>query len=403
MADAHTEVPVMIPDRSSQLYAAGITTWVIAVIALSLRILGRRVSGNSLWWDDRFIIIAMVRNFSKRPLLLDTKINRLSIGLGLPITVALDRHPTVFLNTLKGLYAAGIIFPLNIAAAKFSLLAFYWRIFRVPSIRIPIYILATIITSWFIAVFIIAFCACIPTAKFWDFTIHGVCINLHNYYLALAIANSATDFALLALPLPLIWHLQITNIQKLELSGAFVIGGFTCVVSVVRLRYIVPLDVTSLNITWNLVDFLIWTVVESSCSVISACLPLLRPALRFLTGHPVPQASGMHRRATLSHNALPRRLRSGSQREAPPSYIDKGNFTHLQDAIEQDLWIPKTTTKAEFVPIESSVSSSNKDDTIGLTEMDGGENGIAVLTEISWQTQVVDRGIGREEGVVAMV
>ena len=70
MADNTDQVSNVKLDRSSQLYAAAITTWVIAIVVLSLRIFGRIVSGNRLWWDDRFIIAAMVRAsrvLEKRP------------------------------------------------------------------------------------------------------------------------------------------------------------------------------------------------------------------------------------------------------------------------------------------------------------------------------------------------
>ena len=51
----------------------------------------------------------------------------------------------------KGLYGLAIIYPLALTFSKLSLLALYWRIFRVTNARRPLQIVAALNIAWMIA------------------------------------------------------------------------------------------------------------------------------------------------------------------------------------------------------------------------------------------------------------
>ena len=51
----------------------------------------------------------------------------------------------------KGLYGLAIVYPLALTFSKLSLLALYWRIFRVTSARRPLLIVAALNIGWMIA------------------------------------------------------------------------------------------------------------------------------------------------------------------------------------------------------------------------------------------------------------
>ncbi len=107
----------------------------------------------------------------------------------------------------------------------------------------------------------------------------------------------------LAVPMPMVWTLHTNKTQKLTLTGIFLLGSLyvkslgsfnvisssqtliqgvylmltfpsVCAVSVVR---IVTLARTDYNDpTWRLKDVFIWTSVEPSIGILSACLPTMR-------------------------------------------------------------------------------------------------------------------------------
>ena len=165
----------------------------------------------------------------------------LILGLGKHIEVI---PPADIIHVIKGVFASEFLYTSVITCVKYSILCFYWRIFSISSIKLPIYILGTIITGWSLAcvgwadererfiadvwnkIFTAAF-QCIPTAKLWDIfgRLDGHCINVIKFFIGNAIPNIITDVALLILPLPHIWRLQVPGTQKLFVLLAFIFGG----------------------------------------------------------------------------------------------------------------------------------------------------------------------------------
>ncbi|KAI4277218.1 MAG: hypothetical protein LQ337_001932 [Flavoplaca oasis] len=101
------------------------------------------------------------------------------------------------------------------------------------------------------------------------------CINVQKYFVISGSINTFTDFALLAMPIPILWRLRTGKPQKLLLTGIFTVGLIVCVVSIVRLVILANVDQS--DITWNYVPAAIWSAAEPSVAVVSACLPSLRP------------------------------------------------------------------------------------------------------------------------------
>lgn len=66
---------------------------------------------------------------------------------------------------------------------------------------------------------------CVPVAASWDFTIPATCIDSTKFFWVSASINVVTDVALLLLPLPLVWKLQMPSKQKTLISLVFVLGG----------------------------------------------------------------------------------------------------------------------------------------------------------------------------------
>lgn len=70
-------------------------------------------------------------------------------GLGRHIWIAPQGALTVF---LQGLFISELCYTGVLVIVKFSILALYWRIFRVRSMQISIYVVATLVTCWGVAV-----------------------------------------------------------------------------------------------------------------------------------------------------------------------------------------------------------------------------------------------------------
>ena len=81
-----------------------------------------------------------------------------------------------------------------------------------------------VIAHAFIVVIVIIF-HCQPIARFWDPSIPGTCIDELAWARYVSVPNILSDAALMVLPLPSIWKIQISWQQRLGLSTIFILGG----------------------------------------------------------------------------------------------------------------------------------------------------------------------------------
>lgn len=88
--------------------------------------------------------------------------------------------------------------------------------------------------SWALGAFILAYTLagilvvifqCEPVHGFWDIRIKSTCIDFSVPAIVIASFNVVTDFLTLALPMPLIWQLRMSNGRKVQITGMFLLGG----------------------------------------------------------------------------------------------------------------------------------------------------------------------------------
>ena len=211
--------------------------------------------------------------------------------------------------------AVQILYFSTAVAIKTSLILLYFRIFGVIKwFRVLLIGAEVVVALYFIVDVLVAIFECHPVAFYWDKTIKGgKCINENQFYRWNGVANLLIDFMIWSLTLPVIWHLQLNNKQKLSLSGVFLLGLLyvikfsplsypcrnacerrsvkteadplsdrACVASVVRVTAFNQVEFT--DISWTLIGVATWTEIEQSIGIICACLPTLRPLFgRLLT------------------------------------------------------------------------------------------------------------------------
>lgn len=159
--------------------------------------------------------------------------------------------------------------------AKYSILAFYYRIFAIPQFRRILYVIAAVVTCYIIPVNLLCIFQCTPVHSFWDVGVPGHCINIDRLFIASGSINVVLDFIIFALPIPLLWRLRTSFNQRIVLTAIFTVAGFVVIVSIVRV--VVLSRISKKDLTWNYINGGIWAETEPSVAVICACLPSLRP------------------------------------------------------------------------------------------------------------------------------
>ena len=114
------------------------------------------------------------------------------------------------------------------ASIKISILLFYYRLFNSdPRFRIAVWVMATVVMCWYITSTLIAIFQCSPIPYNWDRTIPGgQCLSTYALWIGNSVSSLATDVAILCLPLPIIWRMDVTPRQKTAISGMFLLGAW---------------------------------------------------------------------------------------------------------------------------------------------------------------------------------
>ncbi|CRK13331.1 Satratoxin biosynthesis SC1 cluster protein 4 like [Verticillium longisporum] len=269
--------------RVSEIQGVLLSTWILALIAVVLRVVARRLKGNPLWIEDYLVFVSLI---AAAVHVFVSVCYMAPNGTGKHVWAAPPEATKVWAT---GLFISEIVYTITLATVKWSTLAFYWRIFSAnQSIRIPIWTLGGIVLVWAIAVLIVTVLQCQPLSSFWlrfdpvnppapgSFTCD---VDLNAFFNGNSIPNIVTDALVVLLPAPYILRLQLSAVHRVALTGIFSLGIFVTVISVVRLVNILDVDLASPDVTWNFVGAVVWTNTEANGAIVACCLPSLRPVL----------------------------------------------------------------------------------------------------------------------------
>ncbi|EGD86001.2 hypothetical protein H113_06980 [Trichophyton rubrum MR1459] len=133
------------------------------------------------------------------------------------------------------LLSAQVLFKLIMGLAKVSILALYLRVFAASKYFRWACISLIIVTSVTSVAFIFpTLFQCLPLQAFWDRSIPHQCMNDLGVWLSHALINLVIDILILALPVYHVSRLRLQLRDKLALIFVFVLGGFVCLISIIR-------------------------------------------------------------------------------------------------------------------------------------------------------------------------
>lgn len=106
-----------------------------------------------------------------------------------------------------------------------AILLFYVRVFPNKWMRLSVYALTAFVIAWTLAMVIVVIFQCTPVQFFWNREIaRGHCINANDFYFAMAVVSTVVLVAVLFLPAPTIWKLQVSHTKRMGLAFVFTIG-----------------------------------------------------------------------------------------------------------------------------------------------------------------------------------
>ncbi|KAL8785994.1 MAG: hypothetical protein Q9195_008405 [Heterodermia aff. obscurata] len=278
------QTPVDNTDHSGLLLGGSIVLIAVASTAVTMRLVARRMKRLSWEADDYLIVVALTFAYA------------MFIALLFCIQNGLGKHvhgPDLAYvgDAEKALYVFEDIFPICTAATKISILCLYKRIFttRNRTFAYALYVVGGLQIAWAIAGFFTTIFQCLPINALW-LPAEGImpkgkprCIKLIPALLGLASTNTMLIAAVLILPIPMVWSLQMPIKQKVAICGIFVLGCADLVAAIVRC-VLTGRVVTPTSVLWAEASAVMLSFAEPCVGILCACLPVMRPLLVAMSG-----------------------------------------------------------------------------------------------------------------------
>ncbi|MCJ1464379.1 hypothetical protein MMC07_002992 [Pseudocyphellaria aurata] len=260
-----------VHNRGAVLVVVSIVFNSVAFALVALRLGTRIVGKRTLGMDDYAIFLSLIFSIGL------TIANCISVDHGYGKMLA-SLSPEDVHIALEGFWAIQIIYKFTINLTKTSILLLYLRIFPNKSFRKAVYGLLVFVNGYAVASIIATIFQCTPVVRAFDHGSPGSCIDLTAFWYANASANILGDFAILALPMPVINSLHLPRRQRIGLMMVFALGGFVCVTSILRMTTLEAGSKAKDQLHGTLVST-VWTTIEANTGIICACLPMLKTPL----------------------------------------------------------------------------------------------------------------------------
>ncbi|KAI6089435.1 hypothetical protein F4821DRAFT_256857 [Hypoxylon rubiginosum] len=260
--------PVNPPTKRGDLMAAGISTTIIAGIALSLRLYTRlHVLKKRLGPDDWLVIAAFIISVCMLAFV------QKDIDHGLTYHVWDIPQDTYHIGErLYGLLAY-LSFILSVSFAKMSMLVLYLRLAPHAWFRYTCYSCIAIIACYSLTAAFVESLACRPLQGIVDESLDAECYDSYPAYIAL---NIGIDVIILLLPIPLVLRMQLPKKQKVSVILLFATGIVVCCVALKRVTYIPVLEASE-DYDWDAVPDMILCFIEVNFGIVCASVPTVRP------------------------------------------------------------------------------------------------------------------------------
>ncbi|KAH8696442.1 hypothetical protein BGW36DRAFT_381025 [Talaromyces proteolyticus] len=297
-----TSVVVTADDHGPTIAVAAWFCVVIAVLSTLIRLITRLIIRRMLSIDDFFAIIAMIFHI--------VECITVSIGVQHGLGKKRDLLTTAQLHSIdKSIYVSDLFYILTTSSAKLSVLELLRYLAIADSHRNIARWTSYAVGIWTVAIIFPSLFRCSPP-QVWNLQ-SDICINMEAYWIGVTPMDILIEAIMLSLPVIMMIGVHINRRKKLMVIGAFSFRIFTVIVTIVRLYYITSSH-SNPDLTFAIVKSEIVTQCVLGVSIITACIPYLKPFLDTFS-------SGMLNAAVRNHHSA-----HGTQNELYALSIRKG-------------------------------------------------------------------------------
>ncbi|KAH8716791.1 hypothetical protein GQ44DRAFT_660339 [Phaeosphaeriaceae sp. PMI808] len=278
-----TKCGLSVRNRGSELITTSYVMVTLGVLAVIARIAFRIIEKHGIGLDDWTIVATMIVGVSSAAVIVAVAVPN---GLGRDIWTL---TPDQITEMLRSFYFITILYFIDLALLKLSLVFFYIRVFPSQGVKRILWATVAFTVCYGVAFAVVSIFQCRPINFFWTKwhdRHQGKCVNINNFPLSNAGISIALDFWSLGIPLWQLWGLKMYWKQKVSVAFMFAVGTFVTIVSILRLHSLLS---RSSNVSWALAEATLWSTIEVGVGIICACLPTLR--LIFMKIFPILHSS----------------------------------------------------------------------------------------------------------------
>ncbi|KAI0381264.1 hypothetical protein F5Y04DRAFT_288906 [Hypomontagnella monticulosa] len=314
---------------------AAVGLFVMDVTFITLRFIARKKQRQPLKVDDWITIPAIL-------FALGISISMLygvsQKAIGYPYVIPPEAQGNSLLVATEQISLAGqiqwtffLLLPLTLGCTKMSFLFLYKRVFAINqrgATNILIVGMIVLIAIWMAGFFLTSLFQCkLDFWALWNSPIDQVehCISATKLALALIITDFGTDIFIMAIPIPLVWRLNLSTTKKIAITGVFLLGAISVAVSLLRLILTERLlrfgfdPHTDAILLITSIQY--WGMVESGVAVVAACLPTLWILVKGWSWDPITKAA--KDLADFSNSSFQRLRSQISKREIVTDSLDR--------------------------------------------------------------------------------
>ncbi|KAL2128964.1 hypothetical protein VTI74DRAFT_8403 [Chaetomium olivicolor] len=293
----------------TRVLACAVAQLLVSAVAVALRLISRGRILHILGPTDWFMVLTLVgvigaslknagaRMLTTIPVLRlrhihlrrDPYVCLAANGLGCHIA---DLSHDEIRSFFKAMYMAMILSSLSLIMTKISVLLLFLDIFVITWARKATYIVMCMVVLYGLWLVTSTIVFGVPVYSFWDiFVPDRKCLFFSVKWTADAAVNLALEVLIFCLPLPVLGLLTLPWRQKLWVCFAFSLGGFVCIVSGMRFRY---LDFQGLKFDppWGGVMMAYWFTIEINVPIFIACIPTIKPLVAKVCPRLLESAAG---------------------------------------------------------------------------------------------------------------
>ncbi|KAI0883578.1 uncharacterized protein GGS22DRAFT_195248 [Annulohypoxylon maeteangense] len=266
-----TSDPRYYETNSEMIYVPVGVFLAICPVIVGTRIWSRMSNGGRLGADDYTILVSLGCALASGGIMLAA----CHYGYGRHLA---SLTPKYKYQAFKYFYLCQVTYKACLNLTKASILLLYLRIFgNTKWLRLACRFVLTCVIMYCIASVTATIFQCTPVTKAFDKSLEGTCIDNGHFWYSNAGFSITTDVIILTLPMPLVYALQIPNVQKAALIMVFALGVFVVITSCLRVTTI-DIQATTSDPTYDIASTM-WTVIEMNVAIVCACLPQIRPLI----------------------------------------------------------------------------------------------------------------------------